>query len=522
MGRMVQFRHEQGRHDARRHSDSDHRWLRLRASPSTARMARRLITHLASNTEPARPATSARRSTIPRVFINSSARFLVTEQFSFSRTTGSPSCRSSSTSGRRTAIRNMTGTSGSRLARDRKFSSRSISRWRSRRGSITPTAGAANTTAGCASSPSRRKSERDRKFFSRPVLRAFLTYANWSDGLRGFVGGVPFLKPDRWPDLRSAGRNLVVAPESEDKWQLKSSDRPDTDTKSSAVAPAATNYTRPLAIVTTLFFMWGFLTCLNDILVPHLKSIFDLSYARVMLVQFAFFSAYFLFSVPWSRVVNAIGYQRTMVAGLLTMAVGAFLFLPAASAASYPLFLTALIVLAAGITGLQVAANPYVALLGKACNGIEPAGSDAGVQLARHHDRPENRRTADPERGAAGDRTVAATHAASSAGVSRARSGLGQDALHRDRRCAGVAGGFDRHFQAAKNRSRCVSAGRKSQRFDLEASQSLFRRDWNLRLRGRGSFHRKLSGELFRFARDRGPVRQRPRRALFRSTGAAP
>jgi MFS transporter, FHS family, L-fucose permease len=130
-------------------------------------------------------------------------------------------------------------------------------------------------------------------------------------------------------------------------------------------AAAATNYSRPLAVVTTLFFMWGFLTCLNDILVPHLKAIFDLSYARVMLVQFAFFSAYFLFSVPWSKVVNTVGYQRTMVIGLFTMAFGAFLFLPAASAASYPLFLTALLVLAAGITGLQVSANPYVDLLGK-------------------------------------------------------------------------------------------------------------------------------------------------------------
>src|SRR5437879_7954060 len=128
---------------------------------------------------------------------------------------------------------------------------------------------------------------------------------------------------------------------------------------------ATQNYTRPLAIVTTLFFMWGFLTCLNDILVPHLKSIFDLSFAQVMLVQFAFFSAYFLFSVPWSKVVNRMGYQRTMVVGLLTMAVGALLFVPAASAVSYPLFLTALLVLAAGITGLQVSANPYVDLLGK-------------------------------------------------------------------------------------------------------------------------------------------------------------
>jgi FHS family L-fucose permease-like MFS transporter len=128
---------------------------------------------------------------------------------------------------------------------------------------------------------------------------------------------------------------------------------------------ATQNYRRPLAIVTSLFFMWGFLTCLNDILVPHLKSIFDLTFAQVMLVQFAFFSAYFLFSVPWSKIVNKIGYQKTMVVGLLTMAVGALLFVPAASAVSYPLFLTALLVLATGITGLQVSANPYVDLLGK-------------------------------------------------------------------------------------------------------------------------------------------------------------
>src|SRR5215475_8802886 len=101
----------------------------------------------------------------------------------------------------------------------------------------------------------------------------------------------------------------------------------------SPATPAVKDYSRPLAVVTTLFFMWGFLTCLNDILVPHLRSIFDLSYARVMLIQFAFFSAYFLFSVPWSRVVNAIGYQRAMVAGLFTMALGAFLFIPAASTA---------------------------------------------------------------------------------------------------------------------------------------------------------------------------------------------
>ncbi|MES1173140.1 MAG: sugar MFS transporter [Myxococcales bacterium] len=128
---------------------------------------------------------------------------------------------------------------------------------------------------------------------------------------------------------------------------------------------AAPSYVRPLAIVTTLFFMWGFLTCMNDILIPHLKATFDLGYAQVMLVQFAFFSAYFLFSLPWSKVVNHIGYQRTMVAGLGAMSGGALLFLPAASLASFPLFLCALVVLAAGVTGLQVAANPYVVVLGK-------------------------------------------------------------------------------------------------------------------------------------------------------------
>src|SRR5262249_30805991 len=171
----------------------------------------------------------------------------------------------------------------------------------------------------------------------------------------------PIPESNQRSHLRSAGRNVVVG-------ERRMATRQITNSASISIATAkarAQNYTRPLAIVTTLFFMWGLLTCLNDILVPHLKSIFDLSYARVMLIQFAFFSAYFLFSIPWSKVVNAIGYQKTMVVGLLCMAAGAFLFLPAASFASFPLFLGALIVLAAGITGLQVAANPYVVVLGK-------------------------------------------------------------------------------------------------------------------------------------------------------------
>jgi FHS family L-fucose permease-like MFS transporter len=131
-------------------------------------------------------------------------------------------------------------------------------------------------------------------------------------------------------------------------------------------AGAERNYTGPLAMVTTLFFMWGFLTSLNDILVPHLKSIFELNYAEVMLIQFCFFSAYFVFSIPSGKIIERIGYQKMMVAGLLIMGLGALLFVPAASVPSFPLFLAALIILAAGITALQVSANPYVAVLGPA------------------------------------------------------------------------------------------------------------------------------------------------------------
>ncbi|HEY2498349.1 MAG TPA: sugar MFS transporter [Candidatus Angelobacter sp.] len=119
-----------------------------------------------------------------------------------------------------------------------------------------------------------------------------------------------------------------------------------------------------MAMVSTLFFAWGFLTCLNDILIPHLKNIFDLNYTEVMLVQFAFFSSYFLFSMPSGKIIEWIGYKRAMVTGLLTMATGALMFVPAASVPSFPLFLSALIVLAAGMTILQTSANPYVAILG--------------------------------------------------------------------------------------------------------------------------------------------------------------
>jgi MFS transporter, FHS family, L-fucose permease len=121
-----------------------------------------------------------------------------------------------------------------------------------------------------------------------------------------------------------------------------------------------------MGIVGFLFFMWGFLTSLNDVLIPHLKSLFELNYAQSMLVQFTFFGAYFVVSLPCGKVVAHFGYKQSIVVGLLIAAAGALLFYPAASMTSYPLFLGAFFTLASGITLLQVAANPYVSLLGSA------------------------------------------------------------------------------------------------------------------------------------------------------------
>ncbi|MBD8526813.1 sugar MFS transporter [Pseudoxanthomonas sp. CAU 1598] len=120
---------------------------------------------------------------------------------------------------------------------------------------------------------------------------------------------------------------------------------------------------RSLVIVTILFFMWGMLTSLNDILIPHLKSVYTLSYVQAMLVQFCFFGAYFVVSVPAGGLVKRIGYQSGAVTGLLIAASGCGMFYFAATS-GYAVFLLAFFVLAAGITILQVAANPFVTLLG--------------------------------------------------------------------------------------------------------------------------------------------------------------
>jgi len=132
-----------------------------------------------------------------------------------------------------------------------------------------------------------------------------------------------------------------------------------------------------MVVVTSLFFMWGFVTCLNDILIPHLKAIFDLSYFQVMFVQTAFFSGYFIFSLPSGRLIEWIGYKGSMVAGLCVMALGTILFLPAANIPAFAFFLAALMIVAAGMTILQVSANPYVSVLGP------PEGASSRLNLTQ-------------------------------------------------------------------------------------------------------------------------------------------
>ena len=125
------------------------------------------------------------------------------------------------------------------------------------------------------------------------------------------------------------------------------------------------NHTPALVVLTTLFFMMGFITCMNDILIPHLKDIFDLTYVQAMLIQFCFFTAYAIMSIPMGYLVGKIGYKNGVIGGFLLTAIGCLLFYPAAGSHSYATFLGALFILASGVTLLQVAGNPYVTLLSK-------------------------------------------------------------------------------------------------------------------------------------------------------------
>ncbi len=125
------------------------------------------------------------------------------------------------------------------------------------------------------------------------------------------------------------------------------------------------NYTSALSLLATLFFMWGFITVINGTLLPHLRSVFDLSYTQTTLIESVWFIAYFFASIPSAKLIERVGYQKSMVIGLGMMAVGALVMVPAARLPSYEVTLFALFVIASGITLLQVAANPYVAVVGK-------------------------------------------------------------------------------------------------------------------------------------------------------------
>lgn len=129
---------------------------------------------------------------------------------------------------------------------------------------------------------------------------------------------------------------------------------------------AASSYKSAMALLASLFFIWGFITVINNTLLPHLRSVFELSYTQTTLIESVWFIAYFVASIPSARLIERVGYKKSMVIGLIMMAVGALGMIPAARLPSYGVTLCALFVIACGITLLQVAANPYVAVVGPA------------------------------------------------------------------------------------------------------------------------------------------------------------
>jgi MFS transporter, FHS family, L-fucose permease len=174
---------------------------------------------------------------------------------------------------------------------------------------------------------------------------------------------------------------LVIIPEG------SASDGSRSGNGTGSVTGPAPSYTGALAVLTTVFFMWGFATVLNDILVPHLKAVFSLNYGQSLLIQFAFYLGYLLMAIPSAKLLERTGYKTAVVLGLVGMAGSALVFVPAARLESYGVFLVALFLLASSITLLQVAANPYVAVIGPAKTAssrlnLVQAFNSAGTTLA--------------------------------------------------------------------------------------------------------------------------------------------
>ena len=172
-----------------------------------------------------------------------------------------------------------------------------------------------------------------------------------------------------------------------------------TSASSASSSANGQTYRGPFAIMTVLFFMWGFMTVFNDILIPRFKEAFTLNYFQAMLVQFAFFGAYFVGSLVYFFIsattgdpIAKIGYKNGVIIGLLISALGSALFWPAATIVSYPLFLIALFIVGVGFAMLQIAANPYVTILGPEKTASSRLNLAQAFNSARHHHRPVDRR----------------------------------------------------------------------------------------------------------------------------------
>ena len=258
-------------------------------------------------------------------------------------------------------------------------------------------------------------------------------------------------------------------------------------------SPAGSN--KAMMVMTASSSCAVFWPLLNDILIPHLKSLFVLNYAQVMLVQFSFFSAFLIFSYPSGKLVERFGSQKTLVGGLFTMGTGALLFLPASQVPSFVLFMIALVVLAAGVTALQVSGNPYVSVLGPAAR-VEQAQSDAGLQLSWIDSRAHIWRHSDSARG--GLRGRGLRKPALWPCIARLQGATGilcAEAIYIDRSHAVRARSYSRVSETSGNSQyREIATGQAAEPVELPARHSGHRR--NLSLLRRRNYHRKLPGEL--------------------------
>lgn len=164
-----------------------------------------------------------------------------------------------------------------------------------------------------------------------------------------------------------------------------------TDIGKSVHHEGSENYVWPMILMVTLYFSIGFITALNDILIPHFKDLFHLTNVLALLVDLCFFGAYFVMSLPSGWIVGRIGYKSGIIVALSTMGCGLLLFVPASIVISYPVFLFALFVVGSGLALLQVAINPYVGALGKPETAVCASQSLWRAQLPRNDDRTQSR-----------------------------------------------------------------------------------------------------------------------------------